>query len=255
MQNTCTNRGNTAFLLTYLLTGAGFTHAQPPAHFEAGIFSSFEPGENLPDGWQPLNFSGIERHTNYSLVKENDTVVIKAVSNQSASGLTRAISIDPEEYPFIQWSWKVNNLLQKGDVTRKDGDDYPARVYITFAFDPDKASFLEKLEQKAARLIHGQDLPYRAIAYIWGSNSPAGTMIANSYTDRVQMFVVQGGDEKLKQWVMETRDVYEDYKTAFAKEPTMITGVAIMTDTDNTQESAIAWYGDIVFSNDRGGPD
>jgi len=80
-------------------------------------------------------------------------------------------------------------------------------------------------------------------------------MIANSYTDRVQMVVVQAGDEKLQQWVMETRNVYEDYKTAFGKEPTMITGVAIMTDTDNTQESAIAWYGDIVFSNDRGGPD
>ena len=27
----------------------------------------------------------------------------------------------------------------------------------------------------------------------------------------------------------------------------MISGVAIMTDTDNTGESAIAYYGDIVF--------
>jgi len=253
--NTCANRRNPGFLLTCLLTGAGFTHAQAPEHFEAGIFSSSEPGENLPDGWQPLNFSRIEGHTDYFLVKENDTVVIKAVSNQSASGLTRAISIDPAEYPFIQWSWKINNLLQKGDVTRKDGDDYPARIYITFAFDPDKASFLERLEQKAAQLTQGQDVPYRAISYIWGSNSPAGTMIANSYTDRVQMFVVQAGDEKLQQWVMETRNVYEDYKTAFGKEPTRITGVAIMTDTDNTRESAIAWYGDIVFSNNRSAPD
>lgn len=27
----------------------------------------------------------------------------------------------------------------------------------------------------------------------------------------------------------------------------MISGVAIMTDTDNTRESAIAYYGDILF--------
>jgi hypothetical protein len=27
----------------------------------------------------------------------------------------------------------------------------------------------------------------------------------------------------------------------------MITGVAIMTDSDNTGESATAWYGDIIF--------
>lgn len=27
----------------------------------------------------------------------------------------------------------------------------------------------------------------------------------------------------------------------------MISGVAVMTDTDNTRESARAWFGDIVF--------
>jgi hypothetical protein len=180
-------------------------------------------------------------------VAEGDTVVVKAVSDQAASGLTRAISINPAEYPVIQWRWKVNNVLRKGDVTRKDGDDYPARIYITFAFDPDRAGYLERLEYEAARLIHGQAVPYRAISYIWGSNSLEGTMIANSYTDNVMMFVVQGGRDRLRQWVTEERDVYEDYQKAFGEKPGMISGIAIMTDTDNTRESAVAWYGDIVF--------
>ena len=69
------------------------------------------------------------------------------------------------------------------------------------------------------------------------------------------MFVVEGGDEKLQQWVTERRNVYEDYKKAFGEEPTMISGVAIMTDTDNTRESAVAWYGDIVFNTDQGSAD
>ncbi|NOR41634.1 MAG: DUF3047 domain-containing protein [Gammaproteobacteria bacterium] len=210
--------------------------------------------ENLPDGWQPLTFSRIDRHTEYSLVEDGDTVVVKAVSEQSASGLTRAVSIDPVEYPVIQWRWKVNNVLQKGDVTSKDGDDYPARIYITFAFDPDRAGYLERLEHEATRLIRGEDVPYRAISYIWGSNSPAGTMIENSYTERAMMFVVQAGSERLQQWVTERRNVYEDYKMAFGEEPTMISGVAIMTDTDNTRESATAWYGDIVFRKEQGKP-
>jgi len=34
---------------------------------------------------------------------------------------------------------------------------------------------------------------------------------------------------------------------AFGTEPLKISGVAIMTDTDNTGESATAYYGDIVF--------
>jgi hypothetical protein len=53
--------------------------------------------------------------------------------------------------------------------------------------------------------------------------------------------------------VTEKRNIHEDYKQAFGEEPPMISGVAIMTDTDNTRESAIAWYGDIIFTNDQAG--
>ena len=255
LPGTWIKRSSPALLLICLLTGSGLMHGQSPGYLQAGLFSASRTSESLPDGWQPLSFSRIKRHTDYSLVEERDTVVVKAVSNQSASGLTRAISISPTEYPVIEWRWKVNNVLQKGDVTRKDGDDYPARIYITFAFDPDKSGYLERLQYEAARLIHGQDVPYRAIAYIWGSNSPAGSMIVNPYTDRVMMFVVEGGDEKLQQWLTERRNVYEDYKKAFGEEPTRISGVAIMTDTDNTGESAVAWYGDIVFRNNQASSD
>jgi hypothetical protein len=61
------------------------------------------------------------------------------------------------------------------------------------------------------------------------------------------MIVVESGDAKVRQWISEERNVYEDYKKAFGKVPPMISGVAIMTDSDNTGESATAYYGDIVF--------
>jgi hypothetical protein len=41
-----------------------------------------------------------------------------------------------------------------------------------------------------------------------------------------------------------------DYRAAFGEDPPPINGVAIMTDTDNTGESATAYYGDIVFKRD-----
>jgi len=47
--------------------------------------------------------------------------------------------------------------------------------------------------------------------------------------------------------VNEERNVFEDYKKAFGEEPPMISGVAIMTDTDNTGEKTTAYYGDIIF--------
>jgi hypothetical protein len=43
------------------------------------------------------------------------------------------------------------------------------------------------------------------------------------------------------------RNIVEDYRKAFGEEPPMISGVAIMTDTDNTGESVTAYYGDIRF--------
>jgi hypothetical protein len=61
------------------------------------------------------------------------------------------------------------------------------------------------------------------------------------------MIVVESGGSMLNQWVSEERNIYEDYKKAFGDEPPAISGVAIMTDADNTGESAIAYYGDIVF--------
>ncbi|UCH91999.1 MAG: DUF3047 domain-containing protein, partial [Nitrospirota bacterium] len=38
-----------------------------------------------------------------------------------------------------------------------------------------------------------------------------------------------------------------DFVKAFGQNPPKISGVAIMTDTDNTKESATAYFGDIVF--------
>jgi hypothetical protein len=214
---------------------------------EVGRFSAAKAGDKLPSDWKPLTFKKIEKHTTYTLVKDDGKVVIKAVAKASASGLTREIKINPKEYPIVQWRWKVTNVLEKGNVKQKDGDDYPARIYITFKYDPSKLSLAEKAKYEAVKVLYGQYPPHGAINYIWESKAPLGTVVPNPYTDRVKMVVVESGEAKLNQWVNEERNLYEDYKKAFGEEPPLISGVAIMTDTDNTGESATAYYGDILF--------
>jgi Protein of unknown function (DUF3047) len=214
---------------------------------EVGKFSDAKAGDKLPPHWKPLAFKKIEKHTTYTLVKDGDTVVVKAVAKASASGLTREIKINPKEYPVVQWRWKVSNILKKGNVKRKDGDDYPARIYITFKYDPSKLSFAQKAKYNTVKLLYGQYPPLGAINYIWESKTPKGTMVPNPYTDRVMMIVVESGEADLNKWVKEERNIYEDYKKAFKDDPSEISGVAIMTDTDNTGESATAYYGDIIF--------
>ncbi len=227
------------------------SRAQPEAILQVGKFSA-EPLENsLPTGWKPLTFKKIDRHTTYTLAKDGNEVIVRAVAESSASGLVREIKIDPKEYPILQWRWKVTNILKKGDVRRKEGDDYPARIYVTFEYDSSKLGFFEKAKYEAVRLLYGQYPPTGAINYIWESKAPIGTMVPNPYTDRVIMFVVESGESKLNQWVNEERNIFEDYKKVFGQEPPMISGIAIMTDTDNTGESAIAYYGDILFKRTK----
>ncbi len=214
---------------------------------EVGTFSAEQEGAGPPTGWKPLTFKKIERHTAYTLVKQGEGVAVKAVSENASSGLTREIKINPKEFPIIQWRWKVTNVYKNGDVTRKEGDDYPARIYITFEYNPNKVSFFEKAQYEAVNLFYGQYPPIAAINYIWESKAPKGTMVPNPYTDKVIMFVVESGTDRLNTWVTEERNLYQDYKKAFGEEPPMISGVAIMTDTDNTKESATSFFGDILF--------
>ena len=229
------------------LLAGGAPAGTTPAVLEVGRFSAETPGEGSPSDWQPLTFKKIERHTRYRLVRLDGDVVVEAVSNAGASGLTREIRIDPKEFPIVEWRWRVSNLLARGDPTRKDGDDYPARLYITFAYDPGRLRFLDQAKYQAAKLLYGAYPPYAGITYIWEGRVPKETILPNAYTDRVRMVVVESGPGRLQQWVRVERNIVEDYRKAFGEEPPMISGVAIMTDTDNTGESATAHYGDIRF--------
>lgn len=237
-------------LIMILTMSAAVVQAQGPTIVEVARFSVSKPGTSLPDGWKPLTFRKIPRLTTYELVEEGAQVVVKAMSDSSASGLTKEVRIDPKEFPIVRWRWKVDNLLQKSDATRKDGDDYPARLYITFEYDPEMVSFGKKLKYKAGQALFG-DIPIGAINYVWETKAPVGAILDNAYTDFVKMVVVESGPGRIGLWVDESRNIYEDYKKAFGEEPPMINGVAIMSDTDNTKEQATAYYGDILFMKAR----
>ena len=209
-------------------------------------FSEREAGGAF-ESWQPLTFPKIDKHTRYALVDDGGVTVVRADSDAAASGLVREIEVDPAAYPILEWRWKIDGVLENGDVTRKSGDDYPARVYVTFAFDPERLSFLERAAFEAARLVYGEYPPIAAISYIWESRAPVGSIVPNPFTERVQMVVVESGLANAGRWLDERRNLLDDYRRAFGEDPPKVSGVAIMTDTDNTGESATAWYGDITF--------
>lgn len=206
------------------------------------------PTGTLPTAWHAMTFPDIKSHTLYAAVPDSTHgQVVKATAIASASGLLRKLDLDAHAYPLLRWQWKADNLIDKADVTRKSGDDYPVRIYVTFVYDPKRVSLFERARYGAAKVIYGEYPPHAGLNYIWDRKAAVGTVIANAYTARVKMIVVESGPSRLHEWLVYERNIVEDYRRAFGEEPPPVSGIAIMTDTDNTGESAVAWYGNIVL--------
>lgn len=210
-------------------------------------FSSATP-EAAPAGWKKLLLPRKKQETRYTVVKDGDNKILKAESSAAASAVYKEFNGDEiRGLEILSWRWKVEGVLKKGDETRKDGDDYAARVYVTFEYEPEKTSAFDKFKFKLLEAVYGMKTPGNAVNYIWANKLKKGEAVKNPYTDRVVMVAVESGTELAGQWLNEERNIYEDYRRFFNDTPPRVTGVVIMTDTDNTNESATGYYDDIVF--------
>ncbi|HHZ88087.1 MAG TPA: DUF3047 domain-containing protein [Chromatiaceae bacterium] len=227
------------------LASVALTSSVMAAPILVGPFSTWSPSAGLGDDWKTVTFKNVDHQTHYTLTVDNGTTIIRADSQNSASLLARKIDIDPEVSPILRWRWKILDTISKGNVHHKSGDDYAARLYITFDYDRRNLDFFDRVKAEVFNLFYGEYPPLRAITYIWDHNNPQGLVVANPYTDNVMMFVIESGSKNSRRWVHEQRNVVDDYRAAFGEPAPRINGIALMTDSDNTGASATAWYGDI----------
>lgn len=233
-------------IIIALVLASPSLYASENQHMLLGNFSKQK--DMLPKSWKPLTFGSIDEHTSYTLIDDENIKVVKAESNESASGLTKEVSFNPKDYPYLSWRWKVNKSIAGTDVTSKSGDDYAARVYVIFKYDVKDLSKEEQSSVNWYKFFNGELPPLATLNYIWGNKSDIGKIVSSPYTQRVKMVILKNKKSKLKEWHMEERNIYEDYKKAFGEEPKNVTNIAIMTDTDNTSAMAESYFGDIIIS-------
>lgn len=191
--------------------------------------------------WEPLAFPKIKAHSTYTLVREGGKYVLKAESRASASALVYRRTFNIYENSRIRWRWKVTQLSDRGNPKEKAGDDYPIRVYVMFQYDPDKVTLGDRLIYGATKAIYGKYPPHSTLNYVWTGHSLPERIIASPYTDKARIVILEKGKQRVGQWVEESVNVLEDYRQAFGKDPPAIAGIAVMSDTDNTGESAVAY--------------
>lgn len=176
--------------------------------------------------WQSRSFQG---ETRYALVEQDGRRALFADSRGTASGLYREIRVDLNRTPYLNWSWRVDRVLDGVDERTKAGDDYPARVYVVVSGG---AAFWRT----------------RSLVYVWSSHQPVGATWNNAFTSNVRVMALRSGTKDGGRRVSEKRDIRADFRRLFGEGIDRIDAVALMTDTDNSGQSATAWYGDLYFT-------
>ncbi len=240
-----------AALLLVLGAAAGSALAGEP--LVLGGFGPPAVASDPPPGWQAQMFPRVPRHTRYTVVRDGPAWVLRAESEGAASGLYRRLDLDPREYRVLSWRWKVEGVLAGSDPRRKSGDDFAARVYVAYRYDPVTATVWQRARYGVYRLIYGQYPPGVALVYVWESRLPVGTVVESAYTDRARIVVARSGPAEAGRWVSESHDIYKDFRRIIGGEPPRIAGIAVMTDTDDTGERAVAYYDAITLA--PGSPD
>jgi hypothetical protein len=193
------------------------------------------------DNWKPFFFPKIKSHSTYTIECDGDKHVLRAESHASASAIVYKDIFDVYEYPRAKWRWKVKNIYARADVRSKEGDDYPIRVYIMFAYDPEQAGAFERIKYGFAKALYGEYPPHSSLSYVWSSKDDPETFIISPYTDKAMMVLLEKGPTKVGTWVDEEIDILADYQKSFKSNPPGRARIAIMNDSDNTGESSVSY--------------
>ena len=172
---------------------------------------------------------GADNMTIYTTGANENGNFLKAVAENAASGLGKEVKIDLNKTPFINITWKVEKDLAGIKEDTKKGHDFSARVF-------------------AVKKTGATPLSNRAINYVFSSNNDVGFNSPSPYTKKSIDNVLASTKNSLNKWVTVKANVKEDFKRFHNLDVNELDGLAIMSDTDNSKMTAIAYYQNIYFS-------
>jgi len=206
---------------------------------------SAQPANEPLQGWSFYRLAPYKKNTAYRLENYQGRTVLSANAKKSASGLAVKLKPRPSQHLWLEWEWKATGTLDRANNLDRYADDAPLRILVAFDGDRSKLSLKDKMVGELAQIMSGQEMPYATLMYIWSPNGQLNQIKPNSHTNQIKMIVVDAGKENLGQWRKHSRDLTADYEAAYGYVPGNIVGIALLTDTDNTNSETKAYYGDI----------
>tara|TARA_B100001741_G_scaffold303616_1_gene293909 strand:+ start:621 stop:1223 length:603 start_codon:yes stop_codon:yes gene_type:complete len=173
---------------------------------------------------------GADSKTKYTIGNNENGNFLRAVSSNSASGLGKEIKINLNKTPFLNITWKVEKDLSGINEESKKGHDYAARVFVV-------------------KKTGATPLSNRAMNYVFSSNNNVNTHHSSPFTKKSIDYVLSTTKENLNKWVTVKVNVKDHFMKFHNLDLDEINGVAIMSDTDNSKLTSIAYYQNIYFSS------
>ena len=173
---------------------------------------------------------GADNKTLYSVESDENGNFLKAVADNSASGLGKKVNINLNKTPIINITWKVEKDLAGIKENTKKAHDYAARVFV--------------IKKTGATLLSN-----RAINYVFSSNNEIGFNSPSPYTKKSIDYVLSTTKDSLNEWITVRSNVKEDFKRFHNLNVDQLDGLAIMADTDNSKLKSISYFQNIYFSS------
>ena len=172
---------------------------------------------------------GADNNTVYTVGSNENGNFLKAVADNAASGLGKKVKINLNKTPYINITWKIEKDLPGIKENTKKGHDFAAREF-------------------AVKKTGATPLSNRAINYVFSSNNEIGFNSPSPYTKKSIDNVLANTKNSLNVWVTVKANVKEDFKKFHNLDVNELDGLALMSDTDNSEMKAIAYYQNIYFS-------
>jgi hypothetical protein len=173
---------------------------------------------------------GADNKTFYSVGSDENGNFLKAVADNSASGLGKKVNINLNKTPIINITWKVEKDLAGIKENTKKAHDYAARVFV--------------IKKTGATLLSN-----RAINYVFSSNNEVGFNSPSPYTKKSIDNVLSTTKDNINEWITVKSNVKEDFKKFHNLNVDQLDGLAIMADTDNSKLKSVSYFQNIYFSS------
>lgn len=206
------------------------------------IIDDFEnySDRSLPTRWKYLENKRLvwvqPRHMRpneeFFVVEERGNKFLRAYTKGEAVHMTMANDVDGfnwdlRTHPILSWEWRAHSLPLGAREDQSRLNDTGLGLYVFFDF---KGLIVKRPS---------------GIKYTYSSTLPVGTVLKQ---DKLRIIVVASGRDDFGRWLRIERNVLNDYRNAFGKEPpNRPISIRLWSDSDNTNREGEGDFDNIML--------